>query len=484
MPVEETPQQIGRYKILSELGRGGFGRVYRAYDPTVGRPLAIKVLTEVTADALSRFRNEASVAGNLLHANIVTIYDYGVHEDRPFLAMEYLEGEDLHQIMRSRAPLGILEALGIMLQVASGLECAHKAGVIHRDMKPANIMVVRDGTVKIMDFGIARLSRNADATRLTQQGFLIGTLRYMSPEQLKGADLNAQCDIFAYGAIFYELVTGPYPFEASDAQSLIYKLSFEEPPPITTYVPNAPEGLQKVISKAIHKSRDLRYQNLRELQLDTEAIRADYRGRHAMILLAEARDLVQEERFEEGQRALEEALELEPANRAGRELWEELQQAVRQRVLKPQIESWLNTAEQHLAKRDYASAVAALHSALALDQSNTRIQRRIEQARTLLEDSKEASRLLTEARQEFERRNLTAAYRIASEALQRDPGSPDAADFLTTVQAFAERRQAEQRVEDAIRKAQGLLLIPSYDEAIRVLTDVSGTVASPQSKNS
>ncbi len=184
--TESQPKEIGRYKVQEELGRGGFGRVYRAYDPTVGRPVAIKILTDVSADTQTRFRNEAMVAGNLRHKNIVTVYEYGSYEGLPFLAMEYLEGEDLHHILASHKPLTLLEKCAIMSQVADGLCYAHANGVVHRDMKPANIMVLRDGTVKIMDFGIARLTSTPDATRLTQQGYLIGTLRYMAPEQLAG----------------------------------------------------------------------------------------------------------------------------------------------------------------------------------------------------------------------------------------------------------------------------------------------------------
>src|SRR5215467_6644340 len=159
------PKQIGRYQIVGELGCGGFGRVYRGYDPTVGRPVAIKILTQVSEDNRTRFRNEAVVAGNLGHKNIVTVYEYGTHGDLPFLAMEYLEGRDLHQIIASHQSLSLLKKCNIMSEVAEGLHCAHQSGVVHRDMKPGNIMVLADGSVKIMDFGIARLTNTPDATR-------------------------------------------------------------------------------------------------------------------------------------------------------------------------------------------------------------------------------------------------------------------------------------------------------------------------------
>jgi serine/threonine-protein kinase len=464
------PNYIGRYKVQDELGRGGFGRVYRAYDPTVGRPVAIKILTDVSTDTLTRFRNEATVAGNLRHKNIVTVYEYGTYEGFPFLAMEYLEGEDLHQIIAARRPLSLLDKCNIMAQVADGLYYAHASGVVHRDMKPANIMVLREGAVKIMDFGIARLTRTPDATRLTQQGFLIGTLRYMAPEQLAGADFDAQCDIFAYGVIFYELVTGMHPFEAPDAQSLMYRLTFDEPAPIRKFAPSSPESLQEAISKMVHKDRSGRYRNLKDLQFDTEPIRIDLQRRRASELLLQAQELFGRDQFEPAQKLLQEVLVLEPSNREARGLWESLQHEVQQRSLRPRIEASLSAGVEHLEKRQFGDALKAFESALLLDRDNAYIQGRVEQVRALVEQARRASQLLVEARREFEQQNLTAAYRMVSEALRYDPKNPEAADFLKTIQSYVDRRQAEQRVDDAIRRAQGLMLIPAYDDAIAVLT--------------
>jgi serine/threonine-protein kinase len=478
--AEGQPVQIGRYKILGELGRGGFGRVYRGYDPTVGRPVAIKILTQVSEDTRSRFRKEAMVAGNLGHKNIVTVYEYGTHEDRPFLAMEYLEGQDLHHIIGARAPLSLLSKCDIMSQVADGLFCAHQSGVVHRDMKPANIKVLRDGTVKIMDFGIARLTDAAEATRLTQQGFLIGTLRYMAPEQLAGSDFTAQCDIFAYGVIYYELLTGKHPFDAKDAQSLMYKLTMDEAPPIRELTPGIPIALEHVITRLLEKNPTRRYQSLTEVQFDTEPVRIDLRRGRSLELLKEAQEHFDNQRFEPAQKVLHEVLALEPSNRAARALREQLQRHLQHRTLQPRIESSLRDAEEHLAERRFADALQAFEAALALDRDNTHIQGRVEQARALVDHARKASELLAEARRELEQQNLTAAYRIVSEALRHDPMNPDAAEFLKTMQAYVERRQAEQRVDEIIRKAQGLTLIPAYDEAIAVLVAEGPEANSPR----
>src|SRR5215472_10298800 len=431
--LKDRPRQIGRYKVENEIGRGGFGRVYRAHDPTVGRPVAIKILTELNPETQSRFRNEATVAGNLRHNNIVTIYEFGVYEGFPFMAMEFLEGEDLHHMIGSGRAATLLEKCAIMLQVADGLSYAHENGVVHRDMKPGNIMALRDVAVKILDFGIARVIRTPDATRLTQQGFLIGTLGYMAPEQLAGADSDARCDIFAFGAIFYELVTGRHPFQAENAQRVMYRLSFDDPAPIREFVAGAPDELQRVISKAIHKDREQRYQSLREIRLDLEPIRLELQKGRASELLVQARGLFDEKRLEAAQKVVQDALGLEPANTAARLLWETLQHRIQQRTLQPRIEALLDAAERQLANRQFTEAEQGFQSALQLDRENTRIRARLDEARSMAEHARKAARLLADARLQFEQQNLTAAFRIVSEALRYDPKYAEAAEFLQSV---------------------------------------------------
>src|SRR5581483_2400831 len=306
---------------------------FKAFDPTVSRMVAIKVLTEGGKEILTRFKNEATVAGNLRHENIVTVYEYGEHEDRPFLAMELLEGEDLQQIIHSKRQLTVLEKCQIMFQVAEGLHCAHRNGVIHRDVKPANIMVLPDGRAKIMDFGVARIVRDAQATRLTREGYILGTLLYMAPEQFNSATVDVLCDIFAYGVIFYELITGRHPFAASDAHVLMFKISFDEPPPLENSNPDLPESLQRIITRLLHKDRELRYQSLKEVQFDIGPILIDLRQRQAVELLGQARELHDSGELEKAQLMVQEILNLDPADKAARALWDNLQQQLRARTV-------------------------------------------------------------------------------------------------------------------------------------------------------
>ena len=178
-------QKISKYEIRGELGKGGFGQVYLGFDPDMARLVAIKVLSSAEPSLVARFRTEAMAAGNLHHKNLVTIHEFGEDQGVFFLVMEYLEGRDLQRVMGEPDTLTLVDKIRIMSQVAEGLQCAHQNGIVHRDVKPSNIMLLNDGTVKLMDFGIARLTRD-DSTRLTQSGFLIGTISYMAPSNSTG----------------------------------------------------------------------------------------------------------------------------------------------------------------------------------------------------------------------------------------------------------------------------------------------------------
>ena len=285
-------KRIGKYEIQGEIGKGGFGHVYCALDPVVNRQVAIKVLISAEdPDVLGRFRAEAAAAGGLRHKNVVTIYDYGEQDGIPYLVMEYLQGETLQQFLQGGRRLSLLEKLDIMSQTAEGLHCAHQNGIIHRDVKPSNVMVLRDGTVKIMDFGIAR-ALQSDTTRRTRTGFLIGTLSYMCPEQFQGGTADALADIWAYGVIYYELVTGVHPFQASDPATLMYRINSVEPQPILTLLPECPPALAAVIHKSLAKHRELRYQIFEDVQFDTEPILIDLKHERAAEMALDARRLL------------------------------------------------------------------------------------------------------------------------------------------------------------------------------------------------
>ena len=318
------PKRIGKYEITAEIGRGGFSRVYRGFDPNVNRPIAIKVSTrESDPEHLSRFRNEASAAGNLRHENIVTVYDYGDDDGVPYLVMELLDGRDLHHIMRDGPKMSLLEKMQVMSQVAEGLRCAHLNGVVHRDIKPANVMVLSDGTVKILDFGIARMT--GEVSRLTQSGYLVGTPLYMSPEQLQGADADALCDVWAFGVLYFEILTGQHPFLSQDNTRLVRNIQIVNPPSVHSLTRGVPEGLAQVIRRALTKDRRRRYQSLEEVLVDTNPILALLQREQTTGLVSEAHFYRNSGQFAAARQSSRKALEIDPSNFGAQQLLKSIQ---------------------------------------------------------------------------------------------------------------------------------------------------------------
>jgi len=262
--------KAGRYQIVSELGRGSMGVVYQGFDPVIGRTVAVKtMLTEGQTpaefeDFKARFQREAQAAGVLTHPNIVTVYDFGEDEGVLYLAMEFLEGKSLQDLVEEQSVLAVETIVPMYEQVCSALDHAHAHKVIHRDIKPANIMILDSGLVKVTDFGIAKMM----SMGMTQAGQILGTPNYMSPEQVKGRQIDGRSDIFALGVVLYELVTGEKPFGGQNITTVIYKIINENPIPPRELDATIHPGLSYVIQKALAKNPDERYQTCRELAED------------------------------------------------------------------------------------------------------------------------------------------------------------------------------------------------------------------------
>src|SRR6266545_813994 len=279
--------KLGRYEIRSQLGAGGMGEVYLARDTKLERTLALKVLpAEVAADGnrMSRFVQEAKAASALNHPNILTIYEIDQVDCFHFIAAEFIDGETLRQRMKS-TQLNLSDALDAAAQIAGALAAAHAAGIIHRDIKPENIMLRRDAVVKILDFGLAKLSERprpdsvdteAPTTFKTNPGTVLGTAVYMSPEQARGLEVDARTDIFSLGVVLYEMVAGRLPFEGSISSEVISSiLSEKEPQPLARYSSEVPDELERIVSKALRKNRDERYQTIRDMLLDLNSLKQE-----------------------------------------------------------------------------------------------------------------------------------------------------------------------------------------------------------------
>jgi TonB family protein len=462
-------KRIGRYEIQVELGRGGFGQVFRALDPTMGSMVAIKTLVAGNEPDLPiRFRNEAAAARKLQHRNIVTVYDFGEENGVPYIVMELLEGEDLQQVLARRRPLTALQKIRIMSQVAEGLHYAHQHGVVHRDVKPANIMLLSDDSVKIMDFGIALVTQ-ATGQRLTRQGTTLGTFRYMAPEQFEGTASDVQSDIFSYGLVYYELLTGTYPFDAAEPAGVMYKIMRAQARPIREVCSDCPNGLETVVSRLLEKERELRYQSLEDVQFDIQPILLDLQKTHAAELLVRSKDLAARDQVDAAQALVREILRLDPANTSARELREMLHEQAQQNAVRARVEGLLKTGREKMAQQDYSGAIASFESALHVDRSNPGIQTLMQQARDAMEQVQRARLLLDEAQRALDLRNLTGAYKNATEALQLDPGNSKASVLLETVLREMAVRERERRSQEAISRAKGLLMLQAFDDAISLL---------------
>ncbi|HEX7053702.1 MAG TPA: serine/threonine-protein kinase [Burkholderiales bacterium] len=264
------PAELGRYQIQSELGRGAMGVVYKATDSVLERTVAVKTVNitlerEYAEKYEQRFYQEAKAAGGLNHPNIVTIHDVGKAGDVVYMAMEYIEGVELRTLIGEGRALRVPQAVSIAAQVAEGLAYAHQRGVVHRDIKPANIMVVANGPVKITDFGIARMRGSGD---LTQTGTLLGSPKYMSPEQVIGKRADHRSDIFSLGVILYEMLCGTAPFNGENVTALMYQIVNFVPPAPSTLNEQVPELLDYIVAKMLAKPLDQRYQDAAELARD------------------------------------------------------------------------------------------------------------------------------------------------------------------------------------------------------------------------
>jgi serine/threonine protein kinase len=275
--------KLGPYEILAPLGAGGMGEVYRAKDPRLGREVAIKVLPasfSADADRLRRFEQEARAAGILNHPNITAVYDIGSHDGAPYVVQELLEGETLRSALAG-GKLSQRKAIDNALQIAHGLAEAHEKGIVHRDLKPENLFLTKDGRLKILDFGLAKLTHQEEggqatnlptATGGTEPGVVMGTLGYMSPEQVKGRPADARSDIFSFGAILYEMLSGQRAFHGDSAAETMSAILREEPPDLSVTNQSISPGLERIVRHCIEKNAEQRFHSAHDVAFALEAL--------------------------------------------------------------------------------------------------------------------------------------------------------------------------------------------------------------------
>ena len=350
------------------------GVVFKARDPLIGRSLAVKTITAGVAnnpDLLERFHREAKSAGLLQHPNIVTVYELSESDGSPFIAMEYLEGQSLEQVIASRLPLPVAQKLGYFVQACRAFDYAHSRGVVHRDIKPGNIMVTTDGAVKVVDFGIARIMD----TSKTQTGSLLGTLAYMSPEQLRGQPADERCDIWSLGAVLYECLAYRKPFIGENHGALIRSILDDQPPSLRELAPECPESLETVVQRALCKDVSARYQTMEKLLLDLEPIWSELQRETVQQLLDAGRISIAEGQTSEAHRLLLQAALIDNKNPAVKSLLDEFHASLGVDQTAARVQEIVARGEKLLQEGLFFDARVEVQSALKLDPNHPAARR-------------------------------------------------------------------------------------------------------------
>ena len=447
----KLPEAIDRYRVRERLGQGGMGALFLALDPAIDRLVAIKVLRVDNPDVRERFQREARLAARLQHPNIVTVYDVGEHDGQPFIAMEYIPGETLAELIRRRAPLDTRQRVEMVIEICSGLAFAHKHGIVHRDIKPANLILSRDSNIlKILDFGIAR----AGESGLTQVGMVIGTPNYMSPEQVRGEAIDHRSDIFAVGLVLYELLVYRQAFEAETQPAVLMKILSDQPAPLAMLDPMVDAGVATIVYKALAKNPADRYQDLGAMKaelvrivqrLETEA--SD--GRTMMVLPPPPRGM--------------QVVPGTPPPATG---------GAADRVSRhfAAIDAALAAGDDARARQELQLATQAAPGHPRLGEMGAKIA----QART----ARELARSIGEARARLAAGALTEAGQWLVRAQKVAPHAPEVAELRQEIERAADGREQEQdwqrRVAAALAHAREALKGGAFDTAMRAVIEALG----------
>ncbi len=424
-------QKIGKYEVVRKIGQGGFGVVFEGRDPFIKRRVAIKTCSTEDEEIRKRFFREAEIAGNLQHRHVVTVFDLGVQDGVPYLVQEYLPGEDLAHKIKRRDPLDDYTKLSYLVQVAEGLEYAHAQGVVHRDIKPANIRILEDDSVKIMDFGIAKLA--SAETQLTHTGMAMGTAGYLPPEQIRGEKVDLRADIFSYGVMSYELLAGQRPFVADNMSAVLFQIIGQEPAPLSSVWPQCPPALERLVKKSLAKNPAERYASFTPLLADLRPIREQVKGNASPVAPTP-------ETATQVISTAQTAVELETL----RSLEKRLRDAVEKGDLTAAELELTLARKRHRDSATFSQVMDPLMARIA------EIRKAWEEDR---QRSERLSGLVERARALRAEKSLDEARIALTAALDLDPNNEEVQSLLRTVDEAIEKKQYEEREREGARAA-------------------------------
>lgn len=461
-------QSLGKYEIISEIGRGAMGAVYKARDPLIDRLVALKTITGSTTQSnlLDRFYQEARSAGALQHPNIVTIYELGHEKNTPFIAMEFLEGESLDHLIEQRPALPLSVKLGYIVRVCEALAYAHQHNVVHRDVKPANIMVTKEGVVKVVDFGIARLTDMS----MTQPNMMIGSRAYMSPQLYKGERADARSDIWAIGVTLYELLAYKRPFLGDSEAELMFHIIYEEPEDLKRASPECTDELVPIISKMLEKKSEDRYQSMDDVLHALEPIWKAAQQTTVSGLLADCKDLVAAKDYQRAQALLRKALHIDVGNTQAKTMLERVTIELRRTEILPRLQEHMSRGEGFLKTGRLREAKAEAEAALGLDSKHEPAQKLIAEVQAAAAKAQELEQKLRLTKQRLAEGALTEAAAALGQALELDSVNPQAQELKRQIEEESTRREKRKRLSEILHHARTLWTELNYDECLAVLS--------------
>jgi eukaryotic-like serine/threonine-protein kinase len=470
-------KRIGKYEVIELLGRGGMGMVYRASDRQLNREVAIKTVTEgLTGDPemLQRFYHEAAKTGALKHPNIVILYDLGEQDGFPYIVMEYLSGDPLDRLIQSGRPLALAFKLKIIEQVCYALGYAHRNDVIHRDVKPGNVIVQPDGVTKLLDFGIARQEKSDG--HLTRTGHVIGTIQYMAPERLKNEAFDGRSDIFSVGIMMYQLLTGQLPFTGD--YSIVQKILAEKHPPLSDFLHNYPPALDVILDRSLAKSPEDRYATADEMASEVSSVADELKKEQVAEWTQQVERLVQEEQYTSARDILLQLLKVDSQNTGARQLLVVVQQNLSSRQRAEQIRQLRSQAEDAASDKRYEEAIAHLQEVCKLDPANAEPAQLLQTFRQKKRQREQVESYLREADSARSRGDLEAAQAVIARALEvdRDDSRVRAAHVALArlIEEVARQKKARQLME----AARNEISARHFTAAIDLLAEVEHVDAS------